>query len=490
MERPMTTRIPLLFAGAALALAGASAPVVAGQDAPLRLAQAQPTAAAATRTLPDFSMLVEQNGPAVVNISTTERSQSAEGQGDPNDPMTEFFRRFGGPQGPQGPQGPIRRGQGSGFIISSDGVILTNAHVVADASEVTVRLADRREIKAKVLGTDRRTDVAVVKIEARNLPAVRLGDPNRVRVGEWVAAIGSPFGLENSVTAGIVSAKSRTLPDETYVPFIQTDVAINPGNSGGPLFNLDGEVIGINSSIYSRTGGYMGLSFAVPIDVAIKVKDDLVRYGKVSRGRIGVAIQGVTQDLAESFGLDRPRGALVSTVEKGSPAERGGLATGDVILAVDGRAVESSTDLPRIIGETRPGSTVSMQVWRQGTPRDLRVPVAEAPADRIAAAAPAEGNGKSAAPAGSTHSKLGVVVRPVSGEERQKMGIEGGVVVEKADGPAARAGIRPGDVILAVGNQKIETADDLRRVVDGARQSVAVLVQRQTAKIFVPVTLS
>jgi serine protease Do len=489
MEQPMTTRTALLLAGATLALAGASATAVSGQDAPLQLAQAQPTAAAPTRALPDFSLLVEQNGPAVVNISTTERSQIAEGQGDPNDPMAEFFRRFGGPQGPQGPQGPIRRGQGSGFIISSDGVILTNAHVVADASEVTVRLADRRELKAKVLGVDRRTDVAVVKVEARNLPAVRLGDPSRVRVGEWVAAIGSPFGLENSVTAGIVSAKSRTLPDESYVPFIQTDVAINPGNSGGPLFNLDGEVVGINSSIYSRTGGYMGLSFAVPIDVAIKVKDDLVRYGKVSRGRIGVAIQGVTQDLAESFGLDRPRGALVSTVEKGSPAERGGLATGDVILAVDGRAVDSSTDLPRIIGETRPGSTVSMQVWRQGTARDLRVPVAEAPADRIAAAAPADGNGKSGAPAGSAHSKLGVVVRPVSGEERQKLGIEGGVVVEKADGPAARAGIRPGDVILAVGNQKIETADDLRRVVDGARQSVALLVQRQTAKIFVPVTL-
>jgi serine protease Do len=483
----MTLR-PALLAGTALAVAAAFAPTAGAQDA-LRLAQAQPATAMPTRALPDFSLLVDQNGPAVVNISTTERSQGAEGNGDPNDPMTEFFRRFGGPQGPQGPQGPIRRGQGSGFIISPDGLILTNAHVVADASEVTVRLTDRRELKAKVLGSDRRTDVAVVKIEARNLPVVRMGDPNKVRVGEWVAAIGSPFGLENSVTAGIVSAKSRTLPDETYVPFIQTDVAINPGNSGGPLFNLDGEVIGINSSIYSRTGGYMGLSFAVPIDVAVKVKDDLMRYGKVSRGRIGVAIQNVTQDLADSFGLDRPRGALVSTVEKGSPAEKGGLATGDVILAVDGRAVESSTDLPRIIGETRPGSTVSMQVWRQGTARDLRVPVAEAPADRMAAAAPAESSGKGTAPAGTAHSKLGVVVRPVSAEERQKLGIEGGVVVEKADGPAARAGIRAGDVILAVGNQKIESADDLRRIVDGARERVALLVQRQTAKIYVPVAL-
>jgi serine protease Do len=476
----------LLLSAYAVAGTLTALPAAAREGAPIVVAQVQTTAPA--RSLPDFSQLVDANGPAVVNISTTERSQTAESQGDPNDPMAEFFRRFGGPQGPQG-QGPIRRGQGSGFIISTDGLILTNAHVVADASEVTVRLTDRRELKAKVIGTDRRTDVAVVKIEARNLPVVRLGDPNKVRVGEWVAAIGSPFGLENSVTAGIVSAKSRTLPDETYVPFIQTDVAINPGNSGGPLFNLDGEVVGINSSIYSRTGGYMGLSFAVPIDVAMKVKDDLVRYGKVSRGRIGVAIQNVTQDLADSFGLDRPRGALVSTVEKGSPAERGGLATGDVILAVDGRLVESSTDLPRLIGETRPGSTVAMQVWRQGGTRDLRVPVGEAPADRVAAAATPEGNGRGAAPAGSTHSKLGVVVRPVSAEERQKLGVENGVLVEKADGPAARAGIRAGDVILAVGNQKIETPDDLRRVVDGARERVAILVQRQTAKIFVPVAL-
>ena len=457
----------LAFAGAELAVPGVSFVDARAQSAP------------APRSLPDFSALVEAYGPAVVNISTTERSEAAaEIPGQPGDPMYEFFRRFGPPQG-QG--GPMRRGQGSGFIISPDGVILTNAHVIADATEVNVRLSDRREFKAKVLGTDRRTDVGVLKIDARDLPSVRFGDPTRVKVGEWVAAIGSPFGLENTVTAGIVSAKSRSLPDETYVPFIQTDVAINPGNSGGPLFNLAGEVIGINSTIYSRTGGYMGLSFAVPIDVAVKVKDDLIRFGKVSRGRIGVAIQGLTQDLADSFGLDRPRGALVSTVEKGSPADRAGVLVGDVILAVDGRPVEQSVDLPRIIGETRPGNAVSLQVWRQGAAKDLKVTVGEAPADRVAAAAP-----ETSAP---TQSKLGVAVRPVSAEEKQRLGIDGGVFVERADGPAARAGIRPGDVILAVGSQKIASAEELKRVIDAARERVALLVQRENAKLYVPVNL-
>ncbi|MGA8053797.1 MAG: DegQ family serine endoprotease [Burkholderiales bacterium] len=457
----------LAFAGAELAVPGVSFVDARAQSAP------------APRSLPDFSALVEAYGPAVVNISTTERSEpSAEIPGQPGDPMYEFFRRFGPPQG-QG--GPMRRGQGSGFIISPDGVILTNAHVIADATEVNVRLSDRREFKAKVLGTDRRTDVGVLKIDARDLPSVRFGDPTRVKVGEWVAAIGSPFGLENTVTAGIVSAKSRSLPDETYVPFIQTDVAINPGNSGGPLFNLAGEVIGINSTIYSRTGGYMGLSFAVPIDVAVKVKDDLIRFGKVSRGRIGVAIQGLTQDLADSFGLDRPRGALVSTVEKGSPADRAGVLVGDVILAVDGRPVEQSVDLPRIIGETRPGNAVSLQVWRQGVAKELKVTVGEAPADRVAAAAP-----ETSAP---TQSKLGVAVRPVSAEEKQRLGIDGGVFVERADGPAARAGIRPGDVILAVGSQKIASAEELKRVIDAARERVALLVQRENAKLYVPVNL-
>ncbi|HMG59523.1 MAG TPA: Do family serine endopeptidase, partial [Burkholderiales bacterium] len=324
-----------------------------GRLAPISSSQAQTTSVqTSTSTLPDFSALVEQNGPAVVNISTTTAPVRTQMQlpqipGEPGDPMQEFFRRFQIPM-PQGDA--IRRGVGSGFIVSADGYILTNAHVVDDASEVTVKLTDKREFKAKVIGVDRRTDVALVKIDSKNLPTVRIGDASKARVGEWVAAIGSPFGLENTVTAGIISAKSRSLPDETYVPFIQTDVAINPGNSGGPLFNMAGEVIGINSQIYSRTGGYMGLSFAVPIDVAMKVKTDLQKFGKVTRGRLGVTIQGVTQELADSFGLKKAQGALVSAVEPKSPADKAGVKTGDIILSVDGRTIENSIDLPRVIG--------------------------------------------------------------------------------------------------------------------------------------------
>jgi serine protease Do len=308
---------------------------------------AQPSVA--SRGLPDFSALVEREGPAVVNISVVSLKRRT--AADPNDPSLEFFRRFGIPL-PQERAQPSQ-GQGSGFIVSPDGNILTNAHVVADATEVTVKLTDKREFKAKVLGVDRRTDVALVKIDATNLPVVHIGDSGKAKTGEWVAAIGSPFGLENTVTAGIISAKSRSLPDENYVPFIQTDVAINPGNSGGPLFNMNGEVIGINSQIYSQTGGYMGLSFAIPIDVAMKVKDQLQQHGKVSRGRLGVAVQGVSKELAESFGLSKAQGALVNSVEKASPAEKAGLLTGDVILAVNGTAIDQSADLPRVIGDLR-----------------------------------------------------------------------------------------------------------------------------------------
>jgi serine protease Do len=320
----------------------------------------------------------------------------------------------------------------------------------------------------------------VVKIDATGLPTVKLGDPSQLKVGEWVAAIGSPFGLENTVTAGIVSAKSRALPSEGYVPFIQTDVAINPGNSGGPLFNMAGEVVGINSQIYSRTGGYMGLSFSIPIDVAVKIKDDLVKFGKVTRGRIGVAIQGVNKDLAESFGLDKPRGALVSTVEAGSPAERAGLKSGDVILAVDGRSIDQSVDLPRIVGETKPGATLRLEVWRKGAKQDVRVTVGETPADKVAAAAP----GEEAKPG-----KLGVAVRPLTAEERKARGVDAGVVVERAEGPAAKAGIREGDVILAFGAEKVETPEQLKKLVDKAAGSVPVLVRRDDATIYVPVRI-
>ena len=472
----------------AAALGAATLGYAGAEYFPIQKANAAPAAAAAVAapaaaSLPDFTALVESEGPAVVNITVTQRAQAASAARElpfrQDDPMYEFFRRFQVPM-PDAQPTP-RQGQGSGFIITSDGTILTNAHVVADASELTVKLSDRREFKGKVLGVDRRTDIAVVKIDASGLPTVKLGDPSKLKVGEWVAAIGSPFGLENTVTAGIVSAKSRSLPDEGYVPFIQTDVAINPGNSGGPLFNMAGEVVGINSQIYSRTGGYMGLSFSIPIDVAVKIKDDLVKHGKVNYGRIGVSIQGVNKDLAESFGLDRPRGALVSTVEPGSPADKAGVKSGDVIVAVDGKPIDQSVDLPRIIGETRPGTAVALQVWRKGATQTLRVTVGEMPAEKVAAAAT---GGESAKPA-----KLGVAVRPLSAEERKTLDVDAGVVVEQVDGPAAKAGIRQGDVILAFGAAKVENPEQLKKLVDKASGNVPVLVRRDEATIYVPVRI-
>jgi serine protease Do len=479
MFKQRTAALAVAAALGAASLGYAGAEYFPIQKANAATAAAEPVAAPAA-SLPDFTALVESQGPAVVNITVTQRAQAAAASRDlpvrPDDPMYEFFRRFQIPM-PDAQPAP-RHGQGSGFIITSDGTILTNAHVVADAAELTVKLTDRREFKGKVLGVDRRTDIAVVKIDASGLPTVRLGDPAKLKVGEWVAAIGSPFGLENTVTAGIVSAKSRSLPDEGYVPFIQTDVAINPGNSGGPLFNMAGEVVGINSQIYSRTGGYMGLSFSIPIDVAVKIKDDLVKHGKVNYGRIGVAIQNVNKGLAESFGLDRPRGALVSTVEPGSPAEKAGVKSGDVIVAVDGKPIDQSVDLPRIIGETRPGTAVALQVWRQGATQTLRVTVGEMPAEKVAAAATGE-------PA--KHAKLGVAVRPLSGEERKTLGVDAGVVVEKVEGPAAKAGIRQGDVILAFGAAKVENAEQLKKLVDKASGNVPVLVRRDEATLYVPV---
>ena len=472
----------------ALAVAGAFAAAatlgyVGAEYFPIARTHAAAPATSVTepgRLLPDFSELVESQGPAVVNISTTTQRTAAgprEAPFKPGDPLYEYFRRFQIPM-PDAQPTP-RQGLGSGFIITPDGTILTNAHVVADASEVTVRLTDKRELKAKVIGFDRRTDVAVVKVEATGLPTVKIGDPSRLKVGQWVAAIGSPFGLENTVTAGIVSAKHCALPSENDVPFIQTDVAVNPGNSGGPLFNMAGEVIGINSQIYSRTGGYMGLSFAIPIDTAMKIKDDLVAYGKVNRGRIGVTIQGVTKDLADSFGLAKPRGALVSAVEPGSPAAKAGLKAGDVILSVDGKPVDQSNELPRIVGETKPGTALGMKVWRQGATRDVRVTVGEMPAEKVAAAPVAE----------VKPGKLGVVVRPLSPEERKSRGIDAGVVVDQVDGPAAQAGIQPGDVILAFGNEKVENGEQLRKLVDKSKGSVAVLVRRDDATIYVPVKI-
>jgi serine protease Do len=428
-----------------------------------------------SRGLPDFSALVEREGPAVVNISVVSLKRKA--ALDPNDPAFEFFRRFGVPV-PQERAQPSQ-GQGSGFIVSADGTILTNAHVVADATEVTVKLTDKREFKAKVLGVDRRTDVALVKIDATNLPIVRIGDSNRARTGEWVAAIGSPFGLENTVTAGIISAKSRNLPDENYVPFIQTDVAINPGNSGGPLFNMNGEVIGINSQIYSQTGGYMGLSFAIPIDVAMKVKEQLQQHGKVSRGRLGVAVQGVSKELAESFGLAKAQGALVNSVELASPAEKAGLVSGDVILAVNGTPVEQSSDLPRVIGDLKPGQSAKLQIWRGGATRDISVSLGEIPSDKITRAAePAARPGR-----------LGLAVRPLSVDEQRQLQVSGGLVVEQSNGAAARAGIQAGDIILAAGTEAITSVAQLQGIAGKARDQIAILVQRGDSKLYVPIKL-
>jgi len=414
------------------------------------------SAYAQARDLPDFTELVEKQGPAVVNISTAQTVRAARQLPqmpdlDENDPFFEFFRRFM-PQNPgQAPREFSTQSLGSGFIISADGYILTNAHVVDGADEITVRLTDKREFKAKVIGADKRTDVALIKIEAGGLPVVKLGDPNKLKVGEWVLAIGSPFGFDNTVTAGIVSGKARSLPQENLVPFIQTDAAVNPGNSGGPLFNMRGEVVGMNSQIYSRTGGYMGLSFAIPIDIALDVQNQLRSTGRVSRGRIGVVIQEVTKELADSFGLAKPQGALVNAVEKGGPADKAGVEVSDIILKFDGKSVSSSGELPRIVGATRPGSKVLMQVWRKGAGKDLTVTVGEIPADKQASS-----EGKRAKPAEAVANRLGLVLSDLSEDQRKELSVTGGVMVEEVRGQA-RADIRKGDVILALIHKGINT---------------------------------
>lgn len=401
---------------------------------------------ALARELPDFTELVERQGAAVVNISSTQargREMPVPGS-DEDDPRFDFFRRFV-PRHPGLPrQQEDEPSLGSGFVVSPDGYILTNAHVVEGASDVVVRLADKREFPAQVVGSDKRTDVALLKIEASGLPRVTLGDPARLKVGEWVVAIGSPFGFEQTVTAGIVSAKGRSLPQENLVPFIQTDVAINPGNSGGPLFNLKGEVVGINSQIYSRTGGFMGLSFAIPIDVAMGVQARLRQDGRIQRGRIGVAIQEVTRELAEGFGLAGPEGALVSGVEPGSPADKAGVTQGDIILRFDGKRVPVSRELPRIVGDTRPGSRVVMQIWRRGETKDLALAVGELKE---------EGDGRPPARPAVTpapSNQFGLVLKDMSAEDRRRMERPDGVLVGRASGPAARAELRHGDVIVAV----------------------------------------
>ena len=478
-------------------IGGAGVAALEGHDAQ---AAPLPAATATTTTgvpvaLPDFSQITQKAGPAVVNISvvgtkdTDDKVAAADGDDSPfaGDPFAEyFFRHFGGQQpggklqkrGPQ-PQQQVR-GQGSGFIVSADGTILTNAHVVKGAKEIIVKLTDRREFKAKVLGADPKTDIAVLKIEGKNLPVVTLGSTNDLKVGEWVLAIGSPYGFENTVTAGVVSAKGRSLPDDSAVPFIQTDVAVNPGNSGGPLFNARGEVVGINSQIYSRTGGFQGLSFAIPIDLATKIKDKIVATGKVEHAKLGVVVQEVNQSLADSFKLESPEGALVADVEKGGPADKAGVQTGDVIRKVDGKPVVSSGDLPAAISLASPGDKVQLEVWRKGSVEQISAKLGNA-ADKgtqVASAKDAAGQGK-----------LGLALRPLQPQERREAGVESGLVVQDVAGAAALAGVQPGDLLLAVNGTPIKSIDQVREAVAKSDKSVALLVQRGDEKIFVPVRI-
>lgn len=449
-------------------------PVVAAPSPPA------PLALEASSVRVDFATIAAESGPAVVNISTSgsgpaigEEAEPPPGYGDP-------FAPFFGPQAPQ-EDAPPTHGMGSGFIIKPDGLILTNAHVVDGAAEVTVKLADRREFPAKVIGIDKLTDTAVLKIDAQGLPAVRIGDPAATRVGEWVLAIGSPFGFENTVTAGIVSAKSRSLPDEGYVPFIQTDVAVNPGNSGGPLVNIKGEVIGINSQIYSRTGGYQGLSFAIPIDVALNVQQQLVEKGKVSRGRLGIAVQDLTQGLAESFGLAKPEGALVGMVPPDGPGAKADIKPGDIILALNGQPVRDSRELPPRVADLKPGSAAVLSVWRDGKSMDITLTVAEledkSPPVAAGETEPAD------------HGRLGLAVRPLTAEERKSAQSDGGLFVEKAIGPAARAGIRKGDIVLALNGQTIADVKQLRDLAKQAGKHVALLILRGGNTLFIPLQL-
>ncbi|CAN5668502.1 DegQ family serine endoprotease [soil metagenome] len=441
---------------------------------------------------PNYREIVQQSGPAVVGVTVAgTHKATAEDSGLPpgaeSDPFFQFFRGLPGQQG-RGQQGrPGRgqgeapfRGQGSGFIISSDGLILTNAHVVRDAKEVTVKLSDRREYSAKVLGADTATDIAVLRIEAKGLPIVRLGNPKNLEVGDPVLAIGSPFGFEQTATQGIVSAKGRSLPGDAFVPFIQTDAAVNPGNSGGPLFDGSGSVVGINAQIYSQSGGYQGLSFAIPIDVALKVKDQIVTSGKASHARLGVVIQDLNQTLAESFGLPKPDGALVSNVAADTPAAKAGLKAGDVITQVNGEPIIRSGSLSSRIGLSSPGDKVKLTVWREGSARDMDVTLATVQ-DSEKTAASKDANVQPGS--------LGLSLRSLTKDERAQVHVEQGLVVEDVAGPAARAGIQEGDVLLAVNGKPLDSVEQLRGVLQGKPKSVALLVVRDGERIFVPVNL-
>jgi serine protease Do len=477
MNFKRTMSIPVLCSALLLGSMASVAPLSA---------QAQ----AVTRVLPDFSDLVEQVGPSVVNIRTLEKAPSRDAQaGTPDEEMQELFRRFFGVPMPapnvprqqrpnrQNPQAEEDqpKGVGSGFIVSTDGFIMTNAHVVEGADKVIVTLPDKREFKARIVGSDKRSDVAVVKIEATGLPAVKIGDVSRLKVGEWVMAIGSPFGLENTVTAGIVSAKQRDTGD--YLPFIQTDVAINPGNSGGPLINMRGEVIGINSQIYSRSGGFMGISFSIPIDEAIRVSDQLRATGRVQRGRLGVQIDQVSKEVAESLGLSKAQGALVRGVESGSPAEKAGIEAGDIILSFDGKTVDKSSDLPRLVGNTKPGSHSTLQVWRRGATKELKILVGEVEPEKVAKEETPEPDKASNA---VTFKPLGLTVTNLTDAQKKELRLRGGVHVESATDASARVGIQEGDVILAIANietPSVKVMQDIVAKIDLSKP-VSLLVRR------------
>ena len=454
---------------------------------------------ATAKDLPDFTELAEKHGAEVVNISVTQIAQAGANGGAPfpfppgmpdDENLQEFFKRFGIPGTPgnpgQGGQEYKSSSLGSGFIISSDGYILTNAHVVSEADEVSVKLSDKREFKAKIIGFDKRTDVALIKIEASNLPKVTIGDPSALKVGQWVAAIGSPFGLENTMTAGIVSAKGRALPQENFVPFIQTDVAINPGNSGGPLFNLAGEVVGINSQIYSRSGGSVGLSFSIPIDVAIDISNQLKTSGKITRGWLGIAIQELTKELAESFGMKNTNGALIAGVEKNGPADKGGLEAGDVITKFDNKPIVSSSDLPRAVGATKPGKVAAVEILRKGAAKNLNIGVGEMPTDPSEAAAPSK------APAKAEANKIGLTLKELTPQQKKKLNGKNGLLVVDSVGAAAQAGIRRGDVILGLNNNETQSVEQFNKQINGvaAGKTIAVLVQRADSTLYVPIKVS
>jgi serine protease Do len=456
----------------------------ANSTAPTAVTSTQAAAAPGRVTgLPDFSGLVAEAGGAVVNVSVTEKPQRISGipgQSEGDDPLSQFFRRFQQQPGPD--RTPPSRGVGSGFVVSPDGYVLTNAHVVADASEVTVTLTDRREFTAKVIGIDKASDVALIKIAATGLPTVRFGDPSKLRPGQWAIAIGSPFGFENSVTAGVISAIGRPLIDgssqSNYVTFIQTDAAVNPGNSGGPLFNIDGEVIGINSQIYSRTGGYMGVSFAIPIDLALNVRDQLQKNGKVVRSRIGVSVQDIRQQLALSFGLTTPHGALISAVDPTGPGEKAGLKAGDVITSVNGRNIDHSYDLPAIISQLPPGSQAKLGIWRDKKATDVNVKTVllEDSPTQTAKTSGEDGGGK-----------LGLVLRSLQPAEQQELHTKGRLLVEDVSGPALAAGLQPGDVVLGVNGVGVASVAELKREIARAGHNVALLVQREDAQTYFPI---